>query len=230
MAEHDDSRSCPRRTEAPGAEVCYLAVMRERTKNVVGWGTVLWGILFTGCASNPVAPFDSFKDAPIVAYRLQNYEPPPQVAAAPAAPGQIPGLPPEIQKWLQAGAQMLPPGLLPGLGVPAAPTPAVDNTPRFHNFRVLGMPANVIDSRLRDELIAIFGFEKNFDDTHGSCVYAEFGFSFARIGQPPADVLVSLSCDQVQAQNFLWPHRSTGLTSDSATRIVKVSQAIFVGG
>jgi len=24
------------------------------------------------------------------------------------APGQIPGLPPEIQKWLQAGATMLP--------------------------------------------------------------------------------------------------------------------------
>jgi hypothetical protein len=204
--------------------------MRERTKNVVGWVAVLWGVSIVGCASNPVAPFDSFKDAPITAYRLQNYEPPPQATATPTAPGQIPGLPPEIQKWLQAGAQMLPPGLLPGLGVPAAPAPAVDNTPRFHNFRVLGMPANVIDSRLRDELINVFGFEKNFDDTHGSCVYAEFGFSFARIGQPPADVLVSLSCDQVQAQNFLWPHRSTGLTSDSATRIVKVSQAIFVGG
>jgi hypothetical protein len=176
--------------------------MRERAKNVLGWVAVLWGIASVGCASNPVAPFDSFKDAPITAYRLQNYEPPPQAAATPTAPGQIPGLPPEIQKWLQAGAQMLPPGL----------------------------PANVIDSHLRDELINIFGFEKNFDDTHGSCVYAEFGFSFARIGQPPADVLVSLSCDQVQSQNFLWPHRSTGLTADSATRIVKVSQAIFVGG
>src|SRR5206468_11994813 len=82
----------------------------------------------------------------------------------------------------------------------------------FHNFRVLGMPANVIDPKLRDELIDIFGFEKNFDDTHGSCVYAEFGFSFARMGQPPADILVSLSCDQVQSQNFMWPHKSTGLS------------------
>jgi hypothetical protein len=73
------------------------------------------------------------------------------------------------------------------------------------------------------------GFPKNFDDTHGSCLYAEFGFSFARIGQPPADVLVSLSCDQVQAQNFIWPHKSVGLTPDTAARISKVSGAIFGG-
>jgi len=194
---------------------------------VRGRVALLWGVFSVGCASNPVAPFDSFKDAPITAYRLQNWEPPPQASAAPAAPGQIPGMPPEIQRWIQAGAQMLPPGLLPGLGAPA---PVVDNTPRFHNFRVIGMPATVIDSRLRDELINIFGFEKNFDDTHSSCVYAEFGFSFARMGQPPADILVSFSCDQVQAQNFLWPYRSTGLTPDSATRIQNVTRAIFLGG
>jgi hypothetical protein len=204
--------------------------MGERTKKMMAGFGALWLGWSFGCASNPVAPFDSFKDAPITAFRLQNYEPPPQAAVQPAAPGQIPGLPPEIQKWLQVGASMLPPGLLPGLGVPAAAAPSVDNTPRFHNFRVLGMPASVVDARLRDELVNIFGFEKNFDDSHGSCVYAEFGFSFARIGQPPADVLVSLSCDQVQAQNFLWPHRSTGLTSDSASRIIKASQSIFIGG
>jgi hypothetical protein len=206
--------------------------MRERTSNVV-LGILVTLLLSTGCAGSPVAPFDSMKSAPMTAYRLQNYEPPPQTAAAPAAPGQIPGLPPEIQTWIKAGASMLPPGLLPpglipGVGAPPPP-PAVDNTPRFHNFRVLGMPANIVDQKLRDELIDIFGFEKNFDDTHGSCVYAEFGFSFARIGQPPADVLVSLSCDQVQAQNFIWPHKSTGLTPDSAQRIIKVSQAIFGG-
>jgi hypothetical protein len=206
--------------------------MRERTSAVV-FGVVMSLAGFAGgCAGNPVAPFDSFKNAPMQAFRLQNYEPPPVAVAAPTAPGQIPGLPPEIQKWVQAGASMLPPGLLPpglipGTGAPAPPP--VDNTPRFHNFRVLGMPANVIDPKLRDELIDIFGFEKNFDDTHGSCVYAEFGFSFARMGQPPADVLVSLSCDQVQAQNFMWPHRSTGLTPDTAARISKVSQSIFGG-
>lgn len=183
-----------------------------------------------GCASNPTAPFDSFKSAPITAYRLQNYEPPPVAATA---PGQIPGLPPEIQSWITAGASMLPPGLLPpGLipGVGGTAPARVDNTPRFHNFRVLGMPSNVMDDSLRSELIDIFGFEKNFDDTHASCVYAEFGFSFARIGQPPADVLVSLSCDQVQAQNFMWPYSKTGLTPDSVKRISKVSQSIFGAG
>jgi len=214
-------------------EVWYVTGMRDQTAK---WAlgiclTVL--SLGAGCAGSPVAPFDSFKSAPITAYRLQNYEPPPAVAAAPTAPGQIPGLPPEIQKWVTAGAAMLPPGLvlpglIPGLGAPA-PAATVDNTPRFHNFRVLGMPTNVIDTKLRDELVDIFGFAKNFDDTHASCVYAEFGFSFARIGQPPADVLVSLSCDQVQAQNFIWPHKSTGLTPDSTQRIIKASQAIFGG-
>jgi hypothetical protein len=69
----------------------------------------------------------------------------------------------------------------------------------------------------------------DFDDTHASCLYAEYGFSFARIGQPPADVLVSLSCDQVQAQNFIWPHKSVGLTPDTAARISKLVPSIFGG-
>jgi hypothetical protein len=194
-------------------------------------GFALCALFVFGCAGSPVAPFDSFKSAPMTAYRLQNYEPPPQPAAA-AAPTLIPGLPPEIQKWVDAGASMLPPGLLPPGLIPGKPLPAptVDNTPRFHGFRVLGMPANVMDEKLRQELVDIFGYAKNFDDTHGNCVYAEFGFSFARIAQPPADVLVSLSCDQVQAQNFLWPHKSTGLTPDSMQRITKVAQALFGGG
>src|SRR5437762_10536961 len=133
--------------------------MRERTSLLVLSVVVTLAGLNGGCAGNPVAPFDSMKNAPMTAYRLQNYEPPPVVAAAPTAPGQIPGLPPEIQKWVQAGASMLPPGLLPPGLIPGtgAPAPApVDNTPRFHNFRVLGMPANVIDPKLRDELIDIF--------------------------------------------------------------------------
>jgi hypothetical protein len=188
-----------------------------------------------GCAGTPTAPFDSFKTAPMTAFRLQNYEPPPQVAAAPTAPGMIPGIPAEIQQWIQAGASMLPPGLLPpglipGVGSAAPVAPQADNTPRFHGFRILGQ-ANVVDEKLRSELIDIMGFEKNFDDTHGNCVYAEFGFQFLRIAQPPADVLVSLSCDQVQAQNFTWPYSHTGLTPDSVKRLAKVSQSVFgLGG
>src|SRR5689334_13408102 len=205
--------------------------MNERTRNVVFFACLSVAGLSFGCASTPAAPFDSFKSAPIQAFRLQNYEPPPQ-AAAPTAPGQIPGLPPEIQKWVQAGASMIPPGLLPpglipGVGAPAAPP--VDNTPRFHNFRVLGMPVNVVDNKLREELISILGFSKNFDAPQASCMYAEYGFSFARIGQPPADVLVSLSCDQVAAQNFIWPHKNVGLTPDTASRISKLVPSLFGG-
>jgi hypothetical protein len=196
--------------------------------------SVALSAVFWGCAGSPVAPFDGFQSAPMTAYRLQNYEPPPQPAGAPAAaPALIPGLPPEIQAWIKAGASMLPPGLLPpGLnpnGPPPTAAAPVDTAPRFHGFRVLGAPSNVMDEKLRSELIDIFGHASNFDDTHGNCVYAEFGFSFARIAQPPADVLVSLSCDQVQAQNFVWPHRSTGLTPDSMQRITKVAQALFGG-
>jgi hypothetical protein len=188
-----------------------------------------------GCAGSPVAPFDSFKNAPITAYRLQNYEPPAQAVATagPAMPSLIPGLPAEIQKWVQAGASMLPPGLIPPGLIPGAaapaPTPQVDTTPRFNGFRVIAMPVNVADQKQKDELIDIFGFEKNFDNTHASCMYAEFGFSFARIQQPPADVLVSLSCDQVQAQSFIWPHKNTGLTPDSVSRLTKVARALFGG-
>src|SRR3954454_8296545 len=97
-------------------------------------GVCLWLVgVSSGCAGSPVAPFDSFKNAPMTAYRLQNYEPPPQMAAAPSPPppSLIPGLPPEIQAWVKAGASMLPPGLLPP-GVlnpaPVAAAPAVDNT------------------------------------------------------------------------------------------------------
>jgi hypothetical protein len=171
----------------------------------------------------------------VTAYRLQNYEPPAQaVATAGAAmPSLIPGLPAEIQKWVQAGASMLPPGLLPpgliaGATAPA-PTPQVDTTPRFNGFRVIAAPVNVTEQKQRDELIDIFGFEKNFDNTHANCMYAEFGFSFARIQQPPADVLVSLSCDQVQAQSFIWPHKNTGLTPDSVNRLTKAARALFGG-
>jgi hypothetical protein len=203
-------------------------------RTIVATSAVVLFATCAGCAGSPVAPFDSFKNAPITAYRLQNYEPPPQPVALPgaAAPSLIPGLPAEIQKWVQAGASMLPPGLIPpGLipGATATTTPAAqaDTAQRFNGFRIIAMPVNVTDQKQRDELIDIFGFEKNFDNTHANCVYAEFGFSFARIQQAPADVLVSMSCDQVQAQNFIWPHKYTGLTPDTVNRITKLAQTLF---
>ena len=187
------------------------------------------------CAGAPAAPFDQMKTAQVVAFRLQNYEPPPQVAqpAQPQTPQLIPGLPPEIQKWISAGASMLPPGLLPpGLlgGATAQPAqPVVDNTPRFHGFRILGQ-VPVADQAVREEIGQILGIEKSFDQTFSPCSYAEFGYSIqSGPNQPPADVLVSLSCDKVIATNFNWPFKNAGLTPDAVQRITKVSKTIFGG-
>ena len=50
--------------------------------------TMLAAGLSVGCAGTPASPFDSMQTAPITAFRLQNYEPPPQVAAAPHRSGR----------------------------------------------------------------------------------------------------------------------------------------------
>lgn len=64
----------------------------------------------TGCTSLS-APFNGMKDSQMTVYRLQNYVQPAQPAQA-AAPAGL-QLPPQIQQWIQAGASLLPPGLLP---------------------------------------------------------------------------------------------------------------------
>jgi hypothetical protein len=63
-------------------------------------------------------------------------------------------------------------------------------------------------------------------------MYAEFGIS---IGQPQAqpgvgtdDILISLSCEQVQAFNFAWPYPSnTAIPASTAKRIVAIAQKAF---
>ena len=100
--------------------------------------TVLLGAIAGGCASSPVSPFDQVEKSNLLVFRLQNYEPP--APAAPAA-GQtaapiLQGLPPEIQNWIQQGAQglqqLIPPGLLGNLAPSAAAQPApppIDTAP-----------------------------------------------------------------------------------------------------
>ncbi len=189
-------------------------------------------LIGTGCGSSLAQPFDSMKNAPITAYRLQNFEPPQQQAAAPgAAAPQGFQLPPQIQQWVTAGAAMLPPGLLPpGILPGAAPAaPVQPNVPRFHEFPILGY-MNVQDTKVHDEILDIFGNEKNFDTPRENCMYAEFGFSIAQVNQPPADILVSLSCNQVRTFGFVWPHGAkTALTADTAKRIIAVMQKTFGG-
>jgi hypothetical protein len=183
-----------------------------------------------GCGSSLAQPFEQMKSAPITLYRLQNYEPPPPPqAAAPAPAFQLPA---EIQGWIQQGAAMLPPGLLPPGLLPGQPPPqqAASNIPRFHNFPILGWMA-LSDPKQHDEVLDVLGHDTNFVVQHDNCMYAEFGVSIAQLNNaPPADVLVSLSCDQVQAFNFAWPYSKTGISGDTAKRFAAVVQKVFGGG
>lgn len=183
----------------------------------------------SACASiSP--PFDGMKDASMTVLRLQNFEAPPQApqAAGPALAGL--SLPPQITQWITAGASLLPPGLLPpGLlpGAAATPPPAAD-APRFHGFRILeGQPVN--DATTKSDIIDSFGHGLNFQDTTSNCMFAEFGFAMAEPGAPPAEILVSLSCEQVQGYNFAWPYSRTGISPAASQKVVSIAQRVFQG-
>lgn len=200
-------------------------------------GVLVVAVTAVGCAKKPAAPFDTLVSSNVTAFRLQNYEPQP-TAAAPGQPGAIPGLPPEISQWVQQGAAglqqlippgLLPPGLLPGTGQgAAAPAPVQDTTPRFHGFRILGQ-TQVIDEGLKKDLAAILGKESNFDNAHAGCMYAEMGISFSS-GAQPYDVLISFSCNQVNARTFAWPHPATGMKPGTVKDLSEVVQNLFPPG
>ncbi len=185
----------------------------------------------TGCSSL-AAPFNGMKDAraQMTVYRLQNFEPPAAPAQTAAAGGFQ--LPPQIQQWIQAGASLLPPGLLPPGLIPgsAAPVaPAATNAPRFHNFRILDYQ-QVADDSVRNDVLDAFGHQGNFQNPTQSCMYAELGFAIQQPNNPtPADILVSLSCQQVAAYNFAWPYQQTGLTSDTDKKFSDIVKKVFQG-
>lgn len=195
--------------------------------------------LTAAACGSPAVPFDTLKNASVTAYRLHPVPPPPPAAAPqPGALPTIPGLPPEIQQWAQQAApalqQMLPPGLLPpGLipGLPQQPAPAaqnpMDQAPRFHNFPIVqSMP--LMSEDLKEELAEILGYEDNFDGRRFNCMYAEFGISFSTTpGAPPNDILLSMSCNQVQAHNFVWPHPQTGLTPETVKALSELLPKLF---
>ena len=200
------------------------------------------GLLGMACASAPAAPFDSLKSANATAYRLQNFEPPaatPAAAAPGAAPG-IPGIPPEIMSWVQAGAQglqqLIPPGMIPGLpgATAASPIPTAPEAPRFHNFRILSQ-TQVIDPDLREKLGKILGDADSYDNQYARCapgvIYPEMGLSFS-IGPTaqPSDILISFSCSQVVSRSFAWPHPATGMKPDTVASLTEVVQKLWPPG
>ncbi|HTQ03536.1 MAG TPA: hypothetical protein VMI54_06750 [Polyangiaceae bacterium] len=205
--------------------------------------TLLTGLLGMACASAPAAPFDSLKNANATAYRLQNYEP--QAAATPApgaAPGAvpaIPGVPPEVMNWIQTGAQslqqLIPPGILPGIGGanPAMPA-ATPEAPRFHNYRIISQ-TQIMDQDLREKLGNILGSASSFDNQYARCapgvIYPEMGLSFtAGPTAQPSDVLISFSCSQVVSRSFAWPHPATGMKPDTVESLTAVVQKLWPAG
>jgi hypothetical protein len=136
-----------------------------------------------------------------------------------------------VQQLISGAAALLPPGLIPPGLVPGA-APAVAPTAqdlRFHGFRVIGWQT-VTDPTQRTEILNILGNGGNFGTLSNTCMYAEFGIALQPSpGAPTDDVLISLSCGQIQAFNFSWPYASTGIPADTAKRIVAVAQKTFSG-
>jgi hypothetical protein len=203
----------------------------------------LLGLLGLGCASAPAAPFDTLKTANVSAFRLQNYEPPAAVPVMPAAGGIIPGLPPEITQWAQQAlpglSQLIPPGLLPpgllqGMSAQPAPVQQQQQEIRFPmsqpNFRILGQ-AQVIDPDLREALGKLLGNPDSFQADHANCMYAEMGLSFTgSLGGAPNDMLISFSCNTVEARSFAWPHPNRGLKPDTVKQLDALVQKIWPMG
>lgn len=185
----------------------------------------------TGCSSlSP--PFSTMKGAQMTVYRLQNYSPP----AAPTGAAPIGGiqLPPQIQQWISAGASLLPPGLIPpGLIPGSQPPPVATNVQRFppemgpQGFPIIAWQP-VTDTNIQGQILDVLGHQSNFMTAPQNCMYAELGISIAQPNNaPPANILVSLSCQQVQAFNFAWPYQQTGLTPDADKKFVAIAQSVF---
>lgn len=186
----------------------------------------------TGCSSLS-APFNNMKGAQMTLYRLQNFSAPAPPTGAPPAVGGL-QLPPQIQQWISAGASLLPPGLIPPGLIPgsAPPAPAM-NVQRFppemgpQGFAIIAWQP-VTDPNVQGQILDVLGHQSNFGTPTQNCMYAELGISIAQQNNPaPANILVSLSCQQVQAFNFAWPYQQTGITPDAEKKFVAIAQSVF---
>jgi hypothetical protein len=189
--------------------------------------------LAAGCAGR-TAPFNEMDKAQITVLRLSQPPPPAApVAATPTGiPGlSIPGLTPEMTQMgntlLQGAAAALPPGLIPpGLipGTTAAPTaaPVQPQAPLYKNSFAITAQQNLPEDSLRSEILDILGSESSFTGTPGQCFTPGMAFSMVRPNMPAADVMVSLSCNQVKADGFQWPYKTNGFSPDALSRMAAV--------
>lgn len=193
----------------------------------------------SGCAGTPAAPFDQLKTANVTAYRLGDASNP-TPGAAPATPAAtpaltIPGLPAEMNTWLQQGAASISaaiPGLIPGAA--AVGLPAADTTPRFHDFKIFSQ-TQVLDPDLKETLGKVLGDKDSFDNADARCApnvfFADLGLSFTSTSSAtPNDVLISFRCNQVVSRSFAWPHPATGMKSETVKKIAEIALKIFPQG
>lgn len=204
-------------------------------------------VLFaTGCVKT-AAPFDTMKDSSMMAYRLQNYEPPVDASGTASIPTPATGLPPQIQQWVQQAQglhleQLIPPGLVPpellqGMGgqQPAQQQQqqTADTVARFPdappNFRILSQ-TQVMDPEIKKQLAKVLGNKKNFSNDHANCMYAELGIRFGQPPAPPQDVLISFSCKQVASRGFAWPHPSVGMKPETVKKLATLVNDLFPPG
>jgi hypothetical protein len=160
--------------------------------------------------------------------------PPPPTPVTAAAPGLIPGLPPDLAKMgeqvLQGAQSILPPGLIPpGLfpGQPATTPIAAPPPPMFKAWAIQGQPIQVSDEETREEILDLFGDEDSFQAERPNCFSPGMGISIARSGGAPVDLMISLSCSQVQGDGFQWPYKANGFTSDTSSRLGKIFEKFF---
>jgi hypothetical protein len=231
--------------ESAAMKHVFSRLARVAFTRAVALVTVTGGVLIavsagTACSSTLAQPFQNLRNQPVTIHRLQNYEPQVAQAGAPAIPG-LPAIPPQIQQWLSGAGALLPPGLIPpGLLPGTQGQPGAQDAPRFYNFRILGT-MQVTDAKMQEEILELFGKESNFQAPRQSCMYAEFGFQIgqppppgtpqgAPVANPPADILVSLSCDQVEMKNYGWPYGAkTGMGPDTSQKVIAIVRRAFGG-
>jgi hypothetical protein len=189
--------------------------------------------LAVGCAAR-TAPFNDMDKAQITVLRLS--PPPPPVAAVgqPGGAPLIPGIPPELQQMgnqILQGAQavlppgILPPGLIPGAGgtplAPQQPPP-----PMFKGFAIVAQQP-LMDDKMKDELLDVFGHEDSFSAQRGNCFTPGMGVTMARPSAPPVELLISFACNQAVGDGFKWPYPNNGFTPDTSQKLQAIYQKLW---
>jgi len=165
--------------------------------------------------------------------------PPPPVAAAPATPGALPGIPglpipPEMQAagqqllqgLNQAAPGLIPPGLLPGQ---AAPPAAAQPPPPMWNGLAIVAQTPVTNDDMKSDILDLFGDEDSFQAGANNCQTAPgMGVSFVRPGQPNVDLVVWFTCSKAAGVTpFQLPYGKDMLTGESHQKLSQIYQALF---